>query len=297
MKRAIFSILFIITFLIPAAGMEISTLFHISDISFDKTDTAPVSSFSGTYYPWGISIFGSDEISDEMSLKAGVFYDPILRYTTYTLFEYQHSFFKLGVGPFFGLFNTAETIMKSGISTSVRVELPGIMFASLRADSSIGSRFIKVGDYLQEFNEISVGYYIPNAICSVSLISKSFVTKQEATLEVDDSFTEYAFKVDIFQKNVAFRALLSFAYQTLTRTYLDTDSSLTYENKLNSLILGTNFTFKIADGFELITNLESNVYSFGYNDDTALTLATTFPGVFLFRLTTGVSIDLDVFRK
>ena len=297
MKRAIFSILFIITFLIPAAGMEISTLFHISDISFDKTDTAPVSSFSGTYYPWGISIFGSDEISDEMSLKAGVFYDPILRYTTYTLFEYQHSFFKLGVGPFFGLFNTAETIMKSGISTSVRVELPGIMFASLRADSSIGSRFIKVGDYLQEFNEISVGYYFPNAICSVSLISKSFVTKQEATLEVDDSFTEYAFKVDIFQKNVAFRALLSFAYQTLTRTYLDTDSSLTYENKLNSLILGTNFTFKIADGFELITNLESNVYSFGYNDDTALTLATSFPGVFLFRLTTGVSIDLDVFRK
>ena len=297
MKRTIFSILFLITVLIPVAGIEISTLFHISDISFDKTDEVPVSSFSGTYYPWGISIFGSDEINEDMALRAGVFYDPILRYTTYTLFEYQHSFFKLGVGPFFGLFNTTETIMKSGISTSVRVELPGIMFASLKADSSIGSRFVKVGDYIQEFNEISVGYYIPNAICSASLISKSFVTKQAETLEVDDSFTEYAFKVDIFQKNVAFRALLTFAYQTLTRTYLNTNTSTSTENKLNSLILGTDFTFKIADGFYLITNLESNIYSFGYNDDVALDLATTGPGVFLFRLTTGVSIDLDVFKK
>ncbi|MCK5199058.1 MAG: hypothetical protein KAR21_11940 [Spirochaetales bacterium] len=297
MKKTIFSILFIIIFIIPAAGMEISTLFHISNISFDKTDTSTVTNLSGTYFPWGISVFGNDEISDEMSLQAGILYDPILRRTTYTLFEYQHSFFRLGVGPFFGLFNTKETIMKSGISTSVRVEIPGIMFASLKADSSIGSRFVKVGDYIQEFNEISAGYYIPNAICSLSLTSKSFVTKQAAALEVDDSFTEYAFKVDIFQKNVAFRALLSFAYQTLTRTYLDTSGPTTTENTLNSLILGTNFTFKIADGFSLLTNLESNIYSWGYDDGSALTLATSFPGVFLFRLTTGFSIDLDVFKK
>ncbi|MCK5672822.1 MAG: hypothetical protein KAH95_05575 [Spirochaetales bacterium] len=297
MKRVILSILFIFSILIPVVGMEISTLFHISDISFDKTDTVPVSSFSGTYYPWGISVFGNDEISDDMSLKAGIFYDPVLRYTTYTLFEYQHEFFKLGVGPFFGIFNTPGTILKSGISTSVRVEIPGLLYASLKADSSIGSRFVKVGDYIQEFNEIAVGYYIPNAICSVSLTSKSFVTKQTSSLEVDDSFREYAFKVDMFQKNVAFRAMLSFAYQTLTRTYLDTDFSTSTENTLNSLILGTNFTFQLADGFSLITNLESNVYSFGYNDSTPLTMPTSGPGIFLFRLTTGVSLDLDVFKQ
>lgn len=297
MKRIILSIVLLILIIFPVSSMEVSTLFHISDISFDNTDTEPVSSFSGKYYPWGISVFGNDEISDAMSLKAGVFYDPILRYTTYTLFEYQHEFFKLGVGPFFGIFNTPGTILKSGISTSVRVEVPGILFASLRADSSIGSRFVKVGDYLQEFNEISVGYYIPNAICSVNLISKSFVTKQGETLEVDDSFTEYAFKVDMFQKNVAFTALLSFAYQTVTRSYLNTSTSVTHENTLNSLILGTNFRFQLAKGFTLITNLESNVYSFGYNDTTALTLPTTLPGVFLFRLTTGISLDLDLLKN
>ncbi|MCF6334929.1 MAG: hypothetical protein L3J12_04245, partial [Spirochaetales bacterium] len=182
MKKFIFVLLFITIFLIPVSGMEISTLFHISDISFDKTDTSTVSTFSGTYYPWGISIFGKDNISDDIILKAGVFYDPILRYTTFTLFEYQHSFFKLGLGPFFGLFNTAQTPMKSGISTSVQVEFPGFIYASLKADSSIGSRFIKAGDYIQEFNEIAIGYYIPNAICSFSITSKSFITKQTSTL-------------------------------------------------------------------------------------------------------------------
>jgi len=297
MKKTVFSLLFVITFLISASGMEISTLFHISDISFDKKDTSTVSSLSTTTYPWGISIFGTDSISEDMRIKAGVFYDPVLRYTTYTLFEYQHEFFKLGVGPFFGSFNTPGTILKSGISTSVRIELPGIVYASLKADSSIGSRFVKVGDYIQEYNKISVGYYIPNAICSVDLTSKSFVTKQATNLEVDDSFTEYAFKVDMFQKNVSFRALLSFAYQTLTRTYLDTSMSISHENKLNSLILGTDFSFKLNDGLSLITNLESNIYSFGYNDTTVLNMATTWPENFLFRITTGVSIDLDTYKK
>ncbi|MCD6396892.1 MAG: hypothetical protein J7L71_05090 [Spirochaetaceae bacterium] len=297
MKKTVFSLLFVITFLISASGMEISTLFHISDISFNKKDTSTVSSLSTTTYPWGISIFGTDSISEDMLLKAGVFYDPVLRYTTYTLFEYQHEFFKLGVGPFFGTFNTPGTILKSGISTSVRIELPGIIYASIKADSSIGSRFVKVGDYIQEYNKISIGYYIPNAICSVDLTSKSFVTKQAANLEVDDSFTEYAFKVDMFQKNVSFRALLSFAYQTLTRTYLNTSTSISHENKLNSLILGTDFTFKLNDGLSLITNLESNIYSFGYNDTSTLNMATSWPGNFLFRITTGVSIDLDTYKK
>jgi len=201
------------------------------------------------------------------------------------------------VGPFFGTFNTSGTILKSGISTAVRIELPGIIYASIRADSSIGSRFVKVGDYIQEYNKVSIGYYIPNAICSLNLTSKSFVTKQAANLEVDDSFTEYAFKVDMFQKNIAFRALLSFAYQTLTRTYLNTDTSISHENKLNSLILGTDFTFKLNDGLSFITNFESNMYSFGYNDTDALNMATTWPGNFLFRITTGISIDIDTYRK
>ena len=45
MKKTRVCLLFVIIGLIPVSGMEVSTLFHISDISFDKTDTAPVTDF------------------------------------------------------------------------------------------------------------------------------------------------------------------------------------------------------------------------------------------------------------
>ncbi len=291
MKKLII-VLFLSGVLTSAFALELTTRFTTGNLAFKNTAVTPVSSFSGTDYPWGISVYGEKNISDSISIRAGVFYDPVLRYTTNTLFQYQYDFFKLGVGPFFGIFNTPQTVMKSGITTTVKIEVPGIVFASLEADSSIGARFIKTGDYIQEKNVISLGYYIPNAICSVNLTTKSFVVKQSDTLEVDDSFTEYAFNVDIFQKNVPVRTVLSFAYQTLSRSYLDTTSGTTTSNALNSLILGTHFTAAVSEKLSLFTTLESNVYSFGYVNTSPLTLPDTGPGVYLFRVTVGTTVTL-----
>ena len=183
--------------------------------------------------------------------------------------------------------------MKSGLSTSVRVEIPGIIFASLIADSSIGARFVKTGDYIQEKNVLTVGYYIPNALCSVSMETKSFVTKQGSALEIDDSFTEYAFKVDIFQKNIAFKTLLSFAYQSLSRTYLDTSSGTSTSNTINSLVFGTDFSIPVSNSITLLLNLDSNIYSFGYEDSAPLTMPDSGIGLYLFRATTGITIKLN----
>lgn len=293
MKKLLLTFLFTVSSFYIVFGLEITTSITSGNLAFNQSSTAPVSTFSGKDFTWGMSVFGEEHITDNVVLKAGVHYDPVLRYTTNTLFEYQFSFFKLGVGPFFGVFNTPETIMKSGITSSVRIELPGIIFASLEADSSIGARFVKVGDYIQEKNMITVGYYIPNALCSLNLTTKSFVAKQGSALEVDDSFTEYSFKVDIFQKNVTFKALLSFGYQTLSRTFLNTSTGTTTSNTLNSLVFGTDFTFQITEGISIIANLESTIYSFGYeNDSTPLTLPDSGIEQYLFRITTGVTLTL-----
>ena len=284
--------LFLFSIFTSAFAMELTTSVSSGNLSFDKTASSPVSTFPGTKFPWGISVYGEKYVTDNTSIKAGVFYDPVLRYTINTLFQYQYNFFKLGVGPFFGIFNTPQTIMKSGITTTVKIELPGVIFASLEADSSIGARFVKVGDYIQEKNLITIGYYIPNAICSLNLVTKSFVMKQGDALEVDDSFTEYSFKVDIFQKNVAFRTVLSFAYQTLSRSYFNTSTGITSTNILNSLVFGTHFKFNFSDNLSLFTTLESNVYSFGYLDASPITLPQTGIGLYLFRATTGITVKL-----
>jgi hypothetical protein len=269
-------------------ALQITTLMHGGNLSFDKTSETSESGLSGSDYFYGLSLYGQQPIDENLTLKAGLKYDPILRYTAYTTFQYSRDFYTIAVGPFFGILNSWNPLMKSGISTSVRLDFPGIAFASFRSDSSIAARFTKAGDYLQENNSIEAGYYIPFAICSVSLNSRRYVSQQTAVLEVDDSFTEYAYNVDIFQKNVPVRVLLSFAYQQLERTYTTTIS-----NSLNSLILGTRFRIEVSPSLTLITRMDSNIYSFGKQDDTtALSLPDSGIEMFLFRAELGAELNL-----
>lgn len=283
----------IVTF--PAASLEVTSLFHVGNLSFDKESSAIEEGISGSDFPYGFSAYASERINDSLLLKAGLFYDPVLRYSTYALFEYNQDYISLSVGPFFGTFNTPGSILQAGISTTVKAQIPGLLYASMRSDSSIGARFSRDGDYLQELSELSVGYYIPNAICSVNLATKSFITRKSSILEIDDTLTEYSFKVDIFQKNVPFGILLSFGYEKLQRTYTDTSAAtpVISENILNSIILGTRFSFQASETMKITADLDSNVYSFGTADDgttaSPLSVPETLPEAYLFRSTVGVT--------
>lgn len=267
-------------------ALELTGMFHIGNLGFNKDAVATESSLSGTDFPYGFSLFASQQINDALNLRAGVFYDPILRYITYTLFEYRQDYITLGVGPFFGTLNTPGSILQSGISTEVTAQIPGLIYAKLRSDSSIGARFTQDGDYLQEQNDLSIGYYIPNAICSLNLLSKSFITRKSSTLEIDDTLVEYSFKVDIYQKNVPFQILLSFGFQQLTRSYIESAATTT-TNTLNSIVLGTRFTFQLTEALKVMADLDSSVYSFGTDDAGALGIPSSIPEAYLFRSAIG----------
>ncbi len=289
MKRILIS-LCVLSILSPALfSLDVTTLVHGGNILFDKDSKTVEDSISGTDYYYGLSIFGQQEIDDNITLNAGFQYDPVLRYTTYTTVEFRRDFYQIAVGPFFGTFNSWNPIMKSGISTSIRFDYPGVVFASLRSDSSIAARFTKSGDYMQEHNRIRVGYYIPHAICSLNLNTKRYVTQKTDSLEVDDSFTEYAFDIDIFQKNVPVRVLLSFAYQQLERIYSTASSD--ESNTLNSVIIGTGFRIEASPRFTILTQIDSNVYSFGKAGDDALSLPESGVGMYLFRAELGAEVS------
>lgn len=289
-KPAIFAlaVLFLLSAgLTSLSALQITTLAHGGNLSFDKSSETSEDGLSGTDFFYGFSLYGEQPVDENLTLKAGLKYDPILRYTAYTTFQYSRDFYTIAVGPFFGILNSWNPLMKSGISTSVRLDFPGIAYLSFRSDSSIAARFTKAGDYLQENNSIEAGYYIPFAICSVSLNSKRYVSQQTASLEVDDSFTEYAYNIDIFQKNVPVRVMLSFAYQQLERNY-----STTISNSLNSLILGTRFRIELSPTVTLLARMDSNVYSFGKkNDSTALSLPDSGLKQFIFRAELGAELN------
>ncbi len=289
-KTRILLVSFVLLFASIAAGfsLDIGTSFHIGNLNFEKTRVSGDTGFTGTTFPWGIDAFINQNISDGLNLHTAFFMDPILRNISYTLFTYRQNFFSIGVGPFFGIFNSTATVLKSGISTAVRLELPGIMYLSFRADSSIGGRLIQDGDYIQERSDVSFGYYIRNAICSLNLLTKRYTMKTAAGESID-SLTEYSFKTDIFQKNVPYQVLLSLGFHKLSKLFVESGSTI--DHSLGSLVIGTKVDVFLNDYLALVFVLDSSVYSFGMG--TLVGVSNPGPGGYLFKASTGITLNID----
>ena len=274
------------------SGLSIGTDFFIGNMAFadDRTEDEidlPV------LFPWGGSIVVDQQVDDQVSFNLGFYSDSTLNYISYTLIKYTQQFFSITVGPFFGFFNSPNTLLKPGISTAVRAAIPGIAFLSFRADSSIGGRLAESGDYLQERSDVSIGFYVRNAILSVNLLTKSYIYRT-ATQEIIDGHIEYSFETDLFQKNVPYRILLSFAYQERAKSFVDVDDrTISSIHRLRSAVLGTELELQLTDWLQLEIKLDSAVYSFGDAGDELLSLPTTGIGQFLFTAGVGAKIDLD----
>ena len=288
-KLIILIIFYIFTALAYLPALDVNAGFRIENMSFKNDRTESETSFSGLDFPWGLSISGSQAISDNILLEAGYYNDPILRNLSYARFSFKDQYFSIGVGPFLGVFNASTYMPKLGLSTSAVMSFPGLVFIKFRADNLL--TLIQNDDYIQELNEIEIGFYVPNAICSLKLLTKQF-TDNTASPQIIDKATRYSFKADIFQKNVPYRLMLTFAYENLFRDFVET--TVTTKHTLNSLILGTAFDLKIKENLVLALDLESSIYTFGQDE----LLGVSSSDKYLFRLYTGVKMNLsDYFKK
>ena len=288
MKKRIYIIL-LLFLAVSLFSLEIGASVTTGSLNLSPDRKKDDSTISGTDYLYGTSVFAKAPVADNLVLETGLYYDPVLRYSVSALLNYCSDYFQLKAGPFFGFLNDWDTILKPGISTEVLVDVPGTVFARLNADSSIGGRIVRDGDYLQEKSALGIGFYIPNAICEVSLTNKTY-TEKTSSGELENYFRQYAFSTDIYQKNRPYRVKLTFAYQTRTLTFIE---AATVEHVLNSLVLGTRLDVKTSDKLDIFVDLESNVYSFGEADDTFIDLADSGIGVYLFSLTAGFRFSLD----
>jgi len=293
MKKILLTVIFTFILLIPVFAAETGGTFTIGNNNLTPTPMT-TAAFPGTDFLWGGSLFWTKEANDQSGIEIGFTTDPIMKNLGYTNFYYNEDLFSIEVGPFFGLFNTLESLIKSGISTSIRVNIPGIAFAEFSTQSTIGGSLVAVGDYVQEASSISAGFYVYNAICTLMLDTKRFSRKDASLGTVIEDYTEYAFITDLFQKNVPYTAKLKLAYQSRVRTIATTNIQ-----SLNNVVLGTDFQIKPFEFLSIFLGIESSLYSFGYKEDTVaatkdlLTFSQDFPGNFLFNATVGCSVDLD----
>jgi hypothetical protein len=277
--------LFTLAGISTASALDLGIETWAGNMGFRTDRTSADLSLPASDYFWGVSVVGFQPIMDAVTLETGFYSDPVLRNTTSAIFTYRSKFLSVGIGPIFGIFNDFGTPVKSGLSAAVRLEYPGVLFVSLRADSSIGGSLVQVGDYAQEYTDIAVGAYFPNVICTLGLRTRSFEQKA-ASQNVTDSVTAYTFTTELYKKNVPYRLRLWLGYQDISRSYAAASTTI---STLGSVILGTQVEVALAGSLALKAGVEGNVYSFGLNS----LLPSGGDSAFLFRSYAGVKLNLD----
>lgn len=285
--RKVVPLLLLITLSVGAFAFEAGAYFDLSNLDFPSTRTADETALPGTDYIWGVRVTGRDQLSEGLALDLSYCRDSVLRHIAFTRISYTDDFFAITVGPFFGLLNSPDTLVQSGLSTTVELYIPGVTFLRLRSDNSLSGRLVVTGDYIQEQSELAIGFYAPNVIPTIYVASKRYTTKTDSG-EAVDSLTEYGITTDIFQKNVPYQVELNFAYQNAGRQFVETT---TVNHAYGSVVIGARFTLSLFEAFTVVADLDGSIYTFG----TDFLLGQVSSDSFLFRLSTGVEVNLDAF--
>ncbi|MFA6507353.1 MAG: hypothetical protein WCT14_14740 [Treponemataceae bacterium] len=266
-----FSAILIISILTinSASALELSSSFALGNLSFDNTAASSIGmagdAFAGTW-TYGGFLSAAEKIGDSVSFSAGFERDSILRNVVFTRVGFDAGFAKLSVGPFFGPFNAEGSVLSSGISTNLRLEMPGVIFGSFRSDSTIGAGLAAPGDYVQERSEVLIGFWVPSIMISARLASQSFTYKKASDLTTVDERTRYEFVADTFKKNVPYTIRLNIGYENLKRSYVGATSATTYVDELGAAILGLETSMQFSDVIRVSIGAEGALYAWGIGD-------------------------------
>jgi len=180
--------------------------------------------------------------------------------------------------------NTPATPLKAGIDIGFKLEVPGLAFFSALVESSMGAGMVASGDYSQERSELSAGWYVYNAICTVSMLSRRFTRILDSGEALVDSSSDYSFAVDVHKKGAPYRVMADLGYRSMTRSYPDDTI-----DGLGAIVLGATISADISPLITLKGGLDSGVYVFGLEE---LAGRGPAPESFIFSSSLGVTVHL-----
>ncbi len=240
-------------------------------------------------YPANQWIYGGraafvDDLGEGFSLRAEYVTDTVLRNVVRGVVTYDTGIASISAGPMVGVFNTAETLLKAGIDIGFRIEATGLAFFSATVESSMGAGLATAGDYSQERSELAAGWYVRNAICTVSMLTKRYTRMVAGGDSIVDASTDYAFSVDVFKKGAPYRVVTELGYRTMTRTY---PGDLV--DGLGAVLLGATVSAEVLPTLTVVAGLDSGVYVFGLEE---LAARGPAPTSFMFSASLGFILRL-----
>lgn len=270
MKNFLLVLSLLLTFSLHA--FEVGLGFDLSNMAFDQDRELSSTSLYDNILNWGLEGYFTHNIDENVGVDFIHDYDPTTRNTFKINFHYAFNYFKVGIGPSLGFLNTTEfSFVKPGLLTSIYFSIPGFIFAEYYSE---GTRdFISTGieglsnvisqnsDFLQNTTKLSAGFYVTNAICALTIESKTF-SEIKADKQFSHTLSKYYFSADIFQKNTPYTLKFDFGYQTVNKFFHAENKSLT----VASAYLGVSTSFTIINGLTLEAGIDNGFYTFGLDE-------------------------------
>lgn len=259
-------------FAFSANAFEIGLGFDLSNMAFDQERALTTTSLYDDILNWGIEGYFTHQIEENVGVDFIYDYDPATRNTFKVNFHYAFNYFKVGIGPSLGFLNTSSyEYVKPGLLTSIYFSIPGFIFAEYYSEGTrdfistgiegLSNVISENGDFLQNTTKLSGGFYVENAICSLTIESKTF-SEIKNNNQYSHTLSKYYFSTDIFQKNTPYTLKLDFGYQTVNKYFHTENKSLT----VASAYLGVSTSFTIINGLTLEAGIDNGFYTFGLDE-------------------------------
>jgi hypothetical protein len=240
-------------------ALEVEVVMGASNLAFDASKEKPVFS--------ELEILGYLNLKDDFLGKTeyNIRYerDNFYHNTLSAQLSIDLDYFYLEFGPFVGFWDSMKISFKNGgsfgypkmppdagISGSLRLAFPGIVFLSLKGSSTLNFNYDFLGGNSREVAEINLGFWLPYVIPTISASVKSFTRPDDYLC---DELARFWASADIFAKNIPFALRFDFGYEILNRYFLLNEDN---QAKMQALFIGFEVRWQLLRTLRLIGGAE-----------------------------------------
>ncbi len=279
MKTKVFILTaFAVISVLPVCAAEIDVQAEIGN-TLINADKGKMGTISG-----GASISVKEQLTDNIALRFGYAYDPMMLNSLSGAIEYTGQYLVLSAGPYFGLFNEMiqesknPLIVQPGMSLKVGFSAPGAVLAEISSD--VAWNPVITGKMSVLDTRIKAGVYFPNVIFSF-IAEQRYQTLTVAGGNLLRMQNNYYIEADAFKEGVPWRGTLTAGFRLLENRY---DSAPGKNTKVGAVTAGFQLLYDTMNKLSYYGAVSTPFYVFALEGNSVL------PNMLFFDLSFGIRI-------
>jgi len=194
------------------------------------------------YMYWLANITFRHNISENLNWSVNFERDNILKNSVNALFGAKTDIFNVKFGPFLGFIDDFA-IPDAGIIGNLEINIPGIVSFTISGSSTLGSQYDFTSANYRETAGFKLGFWMDNAIPSLSANIKFFSRQVNDFLVIEDTLYRYLFNLELFAKNTNISGYINMGYQTYKKVYRK--NRIESSDELNSWLAGLGISWQV----------------------------------------------------